>query len=170
MTRRSILSTLGALALVVVPSAAMAYNAEGYTTTVSDPTPASGAPFTVTTTGADAGDELTLTVTSNPTSIPNSAIQVAGAQALPKTADGAGTATWTVTLSAAGTYRLAVTNSAGTLVGDSSVTIAAAAGDPGDSLSATGFNALELGIGAGALILAGGAAVVVARRRQLARA
>ena len=167
MTRRSILSTLGALALVVVPSAAMAYNAEGYTTTVSDPTPASGAPFTVTTTGADAGDELTLTVTSNPTSIPNSAIQVAGTVALAKTANADGVATWTVTLNQAGTYTLTVTDSqSGALLGDEVVTVAAA--PAGDSLSATGFDPLPLGLGAAGLVLVGGTAVLMVRRRRAA--
>lgn len=167
--RRTLLSTAGALTLVALPSVAMAYDAPGYGTTVTDATPASGQAFTLTTDGPNsvAGQQLTLTITSNPASIGNDRIQVAGTKALPKTATASGDASWTVTLSAAGTYTLRVTDASGALLGDESVTVAAA---PGSELSETGFNAVELGLGAGALILAGGAAVVVARRRQAVRA
>lgn len=165
--RRTLLSTAGALTLVALPSVAMAYDAPGYGTTLTDSTPASGQAFTVTTDGSVAGQQMTLTITSNPASIGNDKIQVAGTKALAKTADGSGNASWNVTLTAAGTYTLRVTDPSGALLGDEVVTVAAA---PGSELSETGFNAMELGLGAGALILAGGAAVVVARRRQAVRA
>src|SRR5665648_907698 len=42
MIRRTILSAAAAIALVAMPMAAMAYDAPGYNTTVSDPTPAIG--------------------------------------------------------------------------------------------------------------------------------
>src|SRR5665648_820844 len=77
MIRRTILSAAAAIALVAMPMAAMAYDAPGYNTTVSDPTPAIGQAFTVTTTGATAGETLTLTITSNPATISNDAITIA---------------------------------------------------------------------------------------------
>ena len=170
--RRALLSTVGALALVALPSVAMAYDAPGYTTTVSDPTPAIGQAITVTTDGSVASQQMTLTITSDPASISNDAIQVAGTKALAKTANASGDVTWTVTFSAAGTYTLRVTDVSGALLGDEVVTVAAAPGGTGTggALSDTGFEAMELALGAGALILAGGAAIAVVRRRQTARA
>jgi hypothetical protein len=167
MIRRTLLSISAAIALVAVPAAAMAYDAPGYSSTVSDPTPAVGQAFTVTTTGAPAGANLTLTITSNPASISNDAIEIAGTKALAKTANASGTATWSVTLSAAGTYTLAVTDASGALLGDETVVVAAAGGVP-SALSSTGFDPLGLAAGAVALMAAGGVAVFFARRRQMA--
>jgi len=146
----------------------MAYEAPGFNTTVSDTTPAIGQAFTLTTTGAVPGETLTCTVTSNPATISNDAITIAGTKALAKVANAAGTVTCTITLTAAGTYTLAVTNAAGALVGDEVVVVAAAAAGP--ALSSTGFDALGLAGGAAALVAAGGFAVFLARRRQLAHA
>ena len=167
MIRRTILSAAAAIALVAMPTAAMAYDAPGYNTTVSDPTPAIGQAITVTTTGAVAGETLTCTITSNPATISNDAITIAGTKALAKVANASGTVTCTITLTAAGTYTLAVTNAAGALVGDEVVTVAAAATP---ALSDTGFDALGLAGGAAALVAAGAFAVFLARRRQLAHA
>src|SRR5665648_787398 len=143
MIRRTILSAAAAIALVAMPMAAMAYDAPGYNTTVSDPTPDIGQAITVTTTGAAAGETLTLTITSNPATISNDAITIAGTKALAKVANASGTVTCTVTLTAAGTYTLAVTNAAGALVGDEVVTVAAAAAAT-PALSSTGFDAIGL--------------------------
>ena len=167
MIRRTILSAAAAIALVAMPMAAMAYEAPGFNTTVSDTTPAIGQAFTLTTTGAVPGETLTCTVTSNPATISNDAITIAGTKALAKVANAAGTVTCTVTLTAAGTYTLAVTNAAGALVGDEVVTVAAAAAP---ALSSTGFDAIGLAGGAAALVAAGAFAVFLARRRQLAHA
>lgn len=166
------MSITAAVALVALPIAAAAYDAPGYNTTVSDPTPAIGEPFTVTTTGAEEGDELTLTISSDPASISNDAIQIAGTQSLTKTAGADGTVTWTVTLSAAGTYSLAVTDAQGNLLGDGTVVVAAADTPPGtdDELSDTGFDAVTLGGAAAALVAIGLIATVVAWRRQRAHA
>lgn len=163
MVRRALLTAAAAVALVALPAAAMAYDAPGYTTTVTDPTPAIGQAFTLTTDGQTAGEQLILTVTSDPASIGNDKIAVAGSRSLAKTADADGAASWSITLSAAGTYTLAVTNAAGQLVGDETVTVAAATGP---ALSDTGFDGMPLAIGAGALVALGAAAVVVARRRR----
>jgi len=168
MIRRTILSAAAAIALVAMPMAAMAYDAPSYNTTVSDSTPDIGQAITVTTTGATPGETLTCTVTSNPATISNDAITIAGTKALAKVANASGTVTCTVTLTAAGTYTLAVTNAAGALVGDEVVTVAAAAAAP--ALSSTGFDAIGLAGGAAALVAAGAFAVFLARRRQLAHA
>ena len=167
MIRRTILSALAAAALVAVPVAAMAYDAPGYNTTVNDPTITAGQSVTVSTTGATPGESYTLTVTTNPASISNDAITIAGTKALAKTAPASGTISWTVTLSAAGTYTMAITDAAGNLVGDEVITVAAAAGP---ALSDTGFEASGLVGGAAALVAAGTIAVFLARRRQQAHA
>src|SRR5665648_1289977 len=93
MIRRNLLSAAATVALVAMPMAAMAYDAPGYNTTVSDPTPDIGQAFTVTSTGATAGETLTLTITSNPATISNDAITIAGTKALAKVANVSGTAT-----------------------------------------------------------------------------
>ncbi|GEN81293.1 hypothetical protein [Actinotalea fermentans] len=165
--RRTLLTSVGTLTLVALPAVAMAYDAPGYDTTVNDSTPAVGQAITINTLGQTPNEQLTLTITSNPATIGNDQIQVAGTKSLAKTANASGDASWSVTLNAAGTYTARVTNAAGALVGDEVLTVAAA---PGSSLSDTGFDGMELALGAGALILAGGAAVVVARRRQAVRA
>ncbi|WP_199424933.1 peptidase [Actinotalea solisilvae] len=170
--RRIALSTLAAAALVAVPSAALAYDAPGYSTTTTDPTPSVGESITVTTTGTTAGQAYTLTITSNPTSVSNDAIQIAGTKSVTKTASGS-SVSYTVTLSAAGTYTGVTTDAAGRIVGDEVLTVAApgAAAAAGTGvLSSTGFDGMELAVGAGALVLAGAGAVVVARRRQAAQA
>ena len=165
--RRTILITAAAVALAALPTAAAAYDAPGYTTTVSDPTPGIGESFTVTTTGADQGDELTLTISSDPASISNDSIQIAGTQSLAKTAGADGSVTWTVTLLAAGTYSLAVTDAAGNLLGDATVVVAAA-GPVDGALGDSGFDAVTLGGAALVLLATGLLATVVAWRRPRA--
>ena len=170
MIRRTTMVAAAALALVLAPSAAMAYQAPGYSTTTSDSTPAINEAVTITSTGFAAGAACTLTITSNPATISNDAIQIAGTKSSSKTATAAG-CTWTVKLGAAGTYTAAVTNAQGQLVGDQVLTVAAApaaTAAPTRALSATGFDGTELAVGAGALVLAGAGAVLVARRRHAA--
>ena len=166
MIRRTVLTAVAALALAALPSAAMAYDAAGYDTTVADPTPAAGTPTTLSTTGANVGETYTLTVTTDPASISNDAIQIAGTKSLSKTATSA-TLSWTVTLNAAGTYNVVIVDAAGSTVGTEVLTVAAAA--PGAALSDTGFDGMGLAAGAGALLLAGAGAVLIAKRRQTAR-
>ena len=169
MIRRTTMVAAAALALVLAPSAAMAYQAPGYSTTTSDSTPAINEAVTITSKGFAAGAACTLTITSNPATISNDAIQIAGTKSSSKTATAAG-CTWTVKLGAAGTYTAAVTNAQGQLVGDQVLTVAAAPATaaPTRALSATGFDGTELAVGAGALVLAGAGAVLVARRRHAA--
>src|SRR5450759_21681 len=106
MLRRSIMITAAAVALILVPSAAMAYQAPGITFTVSDATPTAGAPFTATVSGAGADAPVTLTITSDPASISSAGIEIAGTKTLTKTGNASGVVTFTVTLSAAGTLSL----------------------------------------------------------------
>ena len=167
--RRTTMVAAAGLALILAPTAAMAYQAPGFSTTTTDATPTIGEPITITSTGAATGAALTLTVTSNPASISNDSIQIAGTKSSTKVATSAGV-TWSVTLSAAGTYTAAVTNAQGQLVGDQVLTVVAAAAPAAaaPALSATGFGGTELAFGAGALVLAGAGAVLIARRRSAA--
>lgn len=167
MIRRTALVAVAAVALALVPSAAMAYGIQDYNDrgTVSDTTPAVGQSFTVTVDGP-AGAQVTLTITSNPASIPDSAITIAGTKSLTKTTNAQGTAVFTVTLSQAGTFTLVATDTvSGAVLSTQAVTVAGAAGGAG-SLSSTGSNALPIALGAGALVLVGAGGVVLARRRS----
>jgi hypothetical protein len=156
MIRRIVLAVAAAVALTLVPAAAMAYEAPGFTFSVSDATPATGVPFTAVITGAVPGSVVTLTVTG-----------VAG-QTLTATANASGAATFTVTLNAAGAYTLTATNAAGAVLGTQVVTVAAAAAAAVPALSSTGFDGMPLAVGGGVLVLAGAGAVVVAKRRKSA--
>lgn len=171
MIRRKVLIVAAAAALVLAPSAAFGYGAQDYSNlgTVSDSTPAVGQSFTVTVQGP-ANTPVSLTITSNPASIPDSAITIAGTRSLTKTTNAAGTAVFTVTLSQAGTYTLVAADGvSGAVLSTQAVTVAAAGGTNA-ALPTTGSDALPLGLGAGALVLAGAGAVVVAKRRRGATA
>lgn len=166
MNRRITAIFIATAALTLVPAAAMAYDAPGYATTITDPTPAVGQAVTLTTTGTTSGASYTLTCTSNPSSLPNSAIEIAGTKALSKTATGT-SVSWAITLRQGGTFTCAVTDASGALVGDEVMTVVAAGSTPSTgSLASTGFDAVGLAAGAGVLMLAGLGAVLVARRRQ----
>ena len=180
MIRRTVLTASAVLALTLAPAAAQAYDAPGFETTVADPTPATGAPVTVSVRGAGAGAPVTLTVTSEPASLSNDSIQIAGTKSLTKPAGSTGVATFAVTFVAGGTYNAVATDAAGRTLGTEVLTVAAPAAPgaaatggaatggaaAGAALSETGFDATGLAVGAGAMVLAGAGAVVVARRRQ----
>lgn len=72
------------LALVALPAAAQAYPAPPVTVGVSDTSPAVGTTVTISADNLDGATSATLTVTSTPASIPDSAITIAGTQALTK--------------------------------------------------------------------------------------
>lgn len=160
MIRRALMLVAAAALLVLTPSVAMAYEAPGFTSTVSDSTPASGQCTTMTVNGgtANAGEVFTLNVTG------------ASTTSLTSTASAAGVASFQVCLTAVGDYTLSVTNSDGALVADQTITVhsATAAGDDTStgSLSQTGSNVLAIGLGGVLLVLLGAGAVVVARRRH----
>lgn len=173
MIRRALVVAAAAFALILAPSAAMAYNAPGFTSSVSDPTPALGAPVTVVISGVKAHEEVTLTISSTPASISNDAIQIAGIKSRTKTANASGVVSFTVTLTAAGSYALSATNAAGAVISTQTLTAGAAAAAPaaftGSQLSSTGFGGAGLAVGGGVLVLLGAGAVLVARRRKSAK-
>lgn len=163
MIRRIVLAVAAAVALTLVPAAAMAYEAPGFTCTLSDSTPNIGTPVTMVCTGAAAGEVLTLTVTRTPAAN-------FGTKVLTATANASGVATFTVTFSPAGTYSLVVKRASGAVISTQTVKVlgvsAAAGAVAGGQLSSTGFDGMPLAVGGGVLVLAGAGAVAVARRRK----
>jgi len=164
MIRRIVLVAAAAVALILTPSAAMAYEAAGFSASVSDSTPASGQSVTVTIDGgiANAGKMIKLVITKGDFTM-----------SLNARADANGVAKFTFKLDAAGTYKVAAFNEAGALVSDSQVLTVSATGavtapPTRDKLSDTGFNAMGLALGGGAFVLAGTGAVVIAKRRRSA--
>ncbi|MBO3088797.1 LPXTG cell wall anchor domain-containing protein [Cellulomonas dongxiuzhuiae] len=171
---RTVATAVLAGALALSPAVAFAYGAEDYTNTgtASDTTPAVGESFTITVTGP-ANTAVVLTVTSNPTSLPDSAISIAGTRSLTKNTDAAGTAVFTVTLTQPGSYTAVVTDGvSGEVLSTQTFSVAAtgpgASASAGGQLSATGSNALPIALGAGALLLAGAGGVVYAKKRRQA--
>ena len=190
MFRRAVLvAAAAALALILAPSVAMAaYNAPGFAATVSNPSPATGQPVTVTLSGAKANGAVTLTVTPDTASVRSGAIQIDGTvtTSLTKNANASGVASFTVTLAAAGSFTLTFTNSAGAVVSTQTLTAHAVGGasgagsasgvvpggasgsGAGGQLSRTGFEGTGLAVGGGLLVVAGAGAMVLARRRKTA--
>ena len=164
MIRRTLLVAAAAFALILAPTVAMAYNAPGYTSSVSDPTPAVDQPITVTLQGgaANANQLITLKITG------------AGTKSLTATANASGVASFTFVLGASGAYTLTMTNEAGAVVSTQTLTVlgvSAAAAVPGavsGGLATTGFDGMPLAVGGGVLVLAGAGAVIIARRRKSA--
>jgi hypothetical protein len=168
MIRRALLVAAAAVALILTPSVAMAYNAPGFSSSVSDSTPSIGQSTTVTVNGAGAGEMIKLVITS-----------ASSTRSMSQKASASGVAAFTFTLSAAGTYKVEAFNSAGALVSDQSITVASQAnsgvpsgtsGVPSSTkLGTTGFDGMPLAVGGGILVLAGAGAVLVARRRRSAQ-
>lgn len=169
MIRRTALVSAAAAALVLVPTAAMAYDAPGYSSSVTDATPAAGSSVTVAVNGQDdiAGKTVLLTVTSTPASVPNNAIEIAGTATSSKVANASGDVQFAVTLDQPGTYS-AVATVEGATVSTMELSVAAPVTASGKSLASTGFDGAGLAAGAGALVVAGAGAVLVAKRRQSA--
>jgi len=180
MIRRIVMVAAAAATLILVPSAAMAfnapmtYNAPGYTSTVSDSTPAIGQPVKVTIRGVPH-ERITLTITSNRASTNTNVIEVAGSssrvKAQTKQLNANGVGTWTVRFTAAGVYTLTMTNVAGVVVSTQTVEVlgvSANAPIPAavGALPRTGFDPKGLLVGGGLLLFAGAGAVVAAKRRR----
>ena len=170
--RRTVATAVTAAAIALAPTAAFAYGAEDYTNTgtVSDTTPALGSPFTVSVQGP-ANTPVTLTITTNPASIPDSAITIAGTRSLTKNTDASGAAAFSVTISQGGSYTAVVVDGvSGEVL--STQTLAVAAGSDGSAaategdLAVTGSSALPIALGAGALVVAGAGALVIANKRR----
>ena len=161
MFRRALMLVAAAALLVLTPSVAMAYEAPGFSSTVSDATPAAGQCTTMTVDGGatNAGEVFTLDVTGP------------SATSLTATANATGVASFQVCLTKVGDYTLTVRNADGAIVADQTITVhaATAAGDdtsnPG-KLSQTGSNILPIAVGGVLLVLLGAGTVLIARRRR----
>lgn len=170
---RTVAAVALAGALALAPSAAFGYGASDYTNrgTASDTTPAVGQSFTITIVGPP-GARVILTITSNPATLPDSAITLAGTRSLAKTTDATGTAVFTVTLNQPGSFTAVATDAvSGEVLSTQTFAVSGAApGTPSSAgqLSATGSNALPLALGAGALLAAGAGSIVYAKRRRAA--
>jgi hypothetical protein len=170
MNRRAVLVAAAALALVLTPSVAMAYTSPGYKCTVSDTTPAIGQPVTLHMVGAEANEKVSMTITTNPASISNSSIQIAGTKSMTKPASAAGVADFRVTLASAGVYSLGMTDASGAVLANMTLTVAGAGTGTRTPTAArlgfTGFNGMGLAVGGGVLVLVGAGAVVASKRRR----
>ena len=169
MIRRTVFIAAAAAALAIVPTAAFGYGASDYSNkgTVSDSTPAAGQSFTVTVHGP-GGASVTLTITSNPATLPDSSITIAGTKSLAKVTNASGDATFTVSLASAGTYTLVATDTAsGAVLSTQAVTVAAASASS-STLAYTGADPLPILLGAGGLLVLGAGGVAVAKRRKTA--
>lgn len=165
MNRRLLASLAAAAALILTPVAAQAYVAPGSDLTVTDNTPVPGQVVQVIYDGATIGEAYTLTLTSNPATIPSSDIQIAGTASFTRTAT-ATSVTYNVTFASAGSYAAAITDSTGALVAQSTLVVAPAPAAGTGALAVTGSDPLPLGLGAAAAIALGAGAVVVIRRRR----
>jgi len=167
MIRHAVLVVAAAVALILAPTAAMAYAPAGFSVPVTDPTPAAGVPvtdptpaagipvkdptpaavpFTVHATGANANEAVTLTMTPDPASI--------GTKSLTQIANAQGVVDFVVTLTEDGTYVLVATSASGAVLSTQTVTVA----DHGAVLVA----GASVTAGTGASVNAGTAASVTA--------
>ena len=172
MIVRTALVTAAAAALDLVPTSAMAYDAPGYGSTISDPGPRVGRALAFSINGNPkiGGKSVLLTVTSRPATLPNQVIEIAGTATTSKVADANGDVSFSVTMTQPGTYDLVATvDGAAVSTQALAVTPASSTTASGGALAATGFDGAGLVTGAGALVLAGAGAVVVAKRRQSAQ-
>lgn len=164
---RTVVTAAIAGALALAPTAAFGYGAADYTNTgtASTTTPVVGSSFSITVAGP-GNTPVVLTVTTNPTSLPDSAITIAGTKSLTKTTNASGAAVFTVTLSQVGAYTAVVTDGvSGQVLSTQTFTVAGAAA-AGGQLSATGSNALPIALGAGALVLIGAGGLAYANKRR----
>jgi len=173
MIRRAVLVVAAAVALILAPTAAMAYAPAGFSVPVTDPTPAAGVPvtgptpavavpFTVHATGANANEAVTLTMTPDPASI--------GTKSLTQIADAQGVVDFVVTLTEDGTYVLVATSASGAVLSTQTVTVsdhgavlvAGASANAGTGASANAGTAASVTAGTGASVTAGTGASVTA--------
>jgi LPXTG-motif cell wall-anchored protein len=169
MNRRIGATAAAVAALVLAPAAAAsAYEASDFDSTVTATSVTAGQAINYAIDGPEVNDEITVTVTSSPASIPDSAIAIAGTASLTKATDANGDAAFAITLSAAGTYTFTAVDAEGDVINTQAVAVAAA-GAPSATLPVTGSSATPLALGGGALALAGIGTVLFAKRRNQAR-
>ena len=115
MVRRAVLVAAAAVALILAPTAAVAYAPAGVSVPRADPTPPAGVPFTVVARGAKANEAVTLTMTPDPASI--------GTRSLTRKANARGEVSFLVTLTTDGTYVLTSRSASGAVLGTQTVTV-----------------------------------------------
>jgi hypothetical protein len=121
MIRRAVLVSVAAVALILFPSAAMAYNAPGYSSSVSDPTPAIGHPVTVTVNGGSANARQRIKLVITPVAGPRK--PHTKANVLFQRANANGVVKFTFKLNALGVYKVEAFNAAGALLSDQTLTV-----------------------------------------------
>jgi hypothetical protein len=147
-----------AMVAFATPSNAAPYTTQP-TTSVSDQTPAAGGTITFSGSGFLPGETITITL-DNGTTFPSVVANAAGAFST------------TITLSAglSGTHTLTATGTTSGRTSSTTIQVAAASANAGVAPSTGGLaftGAAVVGIGAlGALLLVGGAAMVLAGRRR----
>lgn len=176
MIRKTLSGVAAAAALVLIPTAALAYVGDD-DVTASTTTPGVGEAFEVYVDGDDDVTEITLTVESADASVPDSDIEIAGVAALTKAADADGDATFYVTLYSEGAYTLVATDQDGETIGTLAVNVGETA-SPTPTTTATpsptssplpdtgASGATPLALAASVVLIAGGGALAFARRRQ----
>ena len=181
MIRRAVLATAAAVALILTPSVAMAYNAPGYSSSVSDSTPTIGHPVTVTVSGGVANARQIIKLVVTPVAGPRK--PHTRATVLYQRANAKGVARFTFKLKTLGDYKVEAFNKAGGLLSDQTLTVVRSGGHGhgnrdghGDKrasavsqISFAGLNGVGLAAGGSALLLPGAGAMFIARRRRSAK-
>ncbi|WP_454778470.1 LPXTG cell wall anchor domain-containing protein [Georgenia muralis] len=170
MYRRALSTTAATAAILLAPTAALAYTGDDYDADVPGSV-AQGVPFDLTLEGPNDNALFGLTIAS--ANVPDSAIEIAGSQSLQK-ATVNGVSVFEVTLHEEAVYEVTGVNAAGDVVLESEVVVGdptdddAAAGDEpaGGTLPDTGSSSTPLVIGS-AILLAAGAGVLAFARRQV---
>ncbi|MFC7404626.1 LAETG motif-containing sortase-dependent surface protein [Georgenia alba] len=180
MNRRALATAAATAGLVLAPTAALAdtddggYAGEEAYLEISNEQGGEAFTFTATVFGADEyedGEEVTLTVTSEDESVPDSAIEIAGTASQSGVLEG-GSAAFDVAISEEGTYEIVATDSDGEFIASAVVEVYSEGegdddGGLGGGLPETGApNSTPLVVGAALLLAAGAGAMVFARTRQ----
>ena len=182
MIRRAVLATAAAVALILTPSVAMAYNAPGFSSSVSDSTPTIGHPVTVTIRGGVANARQIVKLVITPAAGPRGPHKKANV--LYKRANASGVVKFTFKLNTLGTYKVEAFNKAGGLLSDQTLTVVRSAGhgngngngngdkraaSAASQISFAGLDGVGLAAGGGALLIPGAGAMFFAKRRRSAK-
>ena len=182
MIRRAFLATAAAVALILTPSVAMAYNAPGFSSSVSDSTPTIGHPVTVTIRGGVANARQMVKLVITPVAGPRGPHKKANV--LYKRANANGVVKFTFKLNTLGTYKVEAFNKAGGLLSDQTLTVVRSGGhgnangngrgdkraaSAASQISFAGLDGVGLAAGGGALLIPGAGAMLIAKRRRSAK-
>jgi|GEM_PF-1328284 len=173
-------ATAAALALAPAAAASAAYPPTVISCTINIVITQQGISFTIVCTGFIPGQFALLTVTSRNPATPDSAIQISGTQSAEVPVNADGTVDTNVAISVPGVYDVTVSQGGvsttqtvvvpatgtGTAAGGLTSAAGAGTGTAAGGLSSTGSDVLPLAAGAGAVLLIGTGAVIVARQRR----